>query len=178
MRNRFVLPFGVMLLVLPAMGCPNPLTPETTKEPLTLARALEGTWSSAVPLTMTYQTDYCGPKQAVATSKWNVTWTLTAVAGFSNVLDVEMHYTAAAQTRLASNCGNGSNGWFSIPPPIFLRMTVSSSAYTATDTGNGISVSGSYTTDLMNGTWNHYDCVIYCFGEYTAAQEFKLVRQR
>lgn len=182
MDRRYASHAAVGALLFAAMSCnlAESLTPETTNVPLTLAREIEGTWSSKLPIPMSYQTDFCGAKQLVATATWNVTWILTPVAAFSNVLDVEMRFTQSGQTRVASNCGNGSNGWFTLPSPIFLRMTVSSSAFTAVDTNNEISVSGSYTSNAgfgnMNGTWIHYDCIAYCFGEFTAAQAFKLTR--
>lgn len=168
---------ALLALALASCNFVDSLTPETSNAPLTPARQLEGTWRSAINIPMNYQTDFCGPKQVVGTSTWNVTWILTAVQGFTNVLDVEMRYTTTGMTRVNSACGSGSTGWLPLPSPIFLRMTVSSSAFTAVDNGNGISVSGSYTSNLMNGTWVHYDCVIYCFGEFSPSGEFKLVKQ-
>lgn len=167
----------VLVVALASCNVPS-LTSDTTNVPLTPARQLAGTWSTAIAVPMNYHTDFCGPDQVVATSKWNVTWILTAVEGFTNVLDVEMHYTTSSTTRVPSNCGNGSNGYVPLPAPIFLRMTVSSSAFTAKDTNNGIFVSGSYTTNLMNGTWTHNDCLIYCFGENSPTGEFKMVKQK
>ena len=36
------------------------------------------------------------------------------------------------------------------------------------------SVDGSFTTDLMEVTWSHWERIIYCSGEYTATNELKL----
>lgn len=146
---------------------------------LTPARKLEGTWQTAIPITFFYQTDFCsGQKETVAQARWNVTWTVTAVAGFENVLDVEMRFTRASATAIASSCGAGGNGWVPLVSPTILRATLSSSAIAASDTRAGISVPGSYTTDLMMLTWSHYECIVYCSGEFTLANELKLVRQR
>ena len=40
-----------------------------------------------------YQTDFCGPRQNVARTLWNVSWTIEAIEGFSNVIDVRMSLT-------------------------------------------------------------------------------------
>ena len=47
----------------------------------------------------------------------------------------------------------------------------------APGTRNGIQFSGNFTTDLMQLTWNHYECLIVCFGEYTDTLAFKMTRQ-
>lgn len=151
----------------------------TATPSLTLARQLAGTWQTAVPVTFYYQTNFCtGKRETVAQAKWNVTWTVTAVSGYENVLDIEMRFTRASSAAVASSCGNNGNGWVPLVSPTFLRATVSSSAITASDTRSGINVPGSYTTDLMSVTWNHWECLIYCSGEFTSASDLKLVRQR
>ena len=176
MTTLRALPIAAMLVA--TMSCSVADSLGTTPA-LTMARQLEGTWQTAVPVTFYYQTNFCsGKKETVATSKWNVTWTLTAVSGFENVLDVEMRFSRASSTPVASSCGNGGNGWVPLVSPTFFRATVSSSAFTASDAQSGINVPGSYTTDLMSVTWNHWECLIYCSGEFTNASELKLVRQR
>lgn len=170
--------FLIAAITVGTTGCnlADSLTPAPT---LTPARQLAGTWSTAIPVTFFYQTDFCSNrKETVAQARWNVTWTLTAVAGFENVLDVEMRFTRTSSTAVASSCGSGGNGWVPLVSPTFFRATVSSSAITASDTRTGLSAPGSYTTDLMMLTWNHYECLIYCSGEFTMPNELKLVRQR
>ena len=167
-----------VLLTVASAGCG--LVDKISPTPLTVARKLEGTWTTAVPVTLTYQTDFCsGARQNVATSKWNVTWTVTAQPGFENVLDIEMRFTRSGSTPITTSArGSGANGWVPLVSPTFLEATLSSSAITAYDKPSGISAFGSYTNDLMMLTWVHYECIIYCTGEVTAEQEFKLVRQR
>ena len=139
---------------------------------------MEGTWKTSFPVSFYYQTDFCSnARQTVAVAPWNVTWTMTAVAGFTNVLDVTMTFNRAASTPVQSACGNGANGWVPLVSPTFFRMTGSSSSIGANDTRQGISVGGSYTAAFMNATWVHYECGIYCFGEFTQSEQLKLVKQ-
>ena len=170
----------VVMLALSLTGCKvaESLSPTTTNVPLSAARQLEGTWKTPAPVSFYYQTNFCSnTKQTVASALWNVTWTITAVAGFSNVLDVTMTFSRGSSTSLQSTCGNGGNGWVPLVSPTFFRMTVSSSSIVANDTRQGISVGGSYTTALMNATWVHYECGIYCFGEFTQAEQLKMMKQ-
>ena len=181
MRQYLTLPMVIGLLALPVTSCKlaDSLNPTTTNVPLTAARKLEGTWTTAAPVTFYYQTDFCsGRKETVATALWNVTWIIKAVSGFENVLDVEMRFSRGSSASVQSSCGNSGNGWVPLVSPTFFRATVSSTAIGASDTRQGLQIGGSYTTDLMRATWVHYECLIYCFGEYTQSEQLKLVRQK
>lgn len=173
LRRLFV---GVLAVTSAGCGLADKISPA----PLTIARKLEGTWTTAFPVTLYYQTDFCsGTRQNVATSQWNVTWTMTADPNYENVLNVEMRFTRSGSTPIANNvCGNSANGWVPLVSPTFLEATMSSSAITAYDKPSGISAFGSYTEDTMTLTWVHYECIIYCTGEVTVERELKLVRQR
>lgn len=146
---------------------------------LTPARSLVGTWRTALPVTFTYQSDFCSnQKETVAAADWTVTFAITQVTGDENKVNVQMTYSSANYRKLASNCGTGSTGYVPLVSPQFLTATVSSSAITISDTRNGQSFSGSFTTDLMEGTWVHWECIIYCTGEYTGSNQLKLIRQK
>jgi hypothetical protein len=150
--------------------------PTTTSAPLSLARSLEGTWSTAIPVTFIYQTDFCGSKADVAHSQWNVTWIVTPVAGFSNVVDVEMRFSRGSSTSVGS-CQ--PNGWVPLVSPTFFRLCASSSSVSRCNDQNypnGYAF-GSFTTDLMQLTWTHWDCVIYCSGEVTDSNQLKLTKK-
>ena len=180
-KNRLAVPLCISLLALPVSSCKiaDSLNPATTNVPLTAARKLEGTWSTNSPVTFYYQTDFCtNRRETVATSNWNVTWILKAVQGFENVLDVEMRFARSASTPVQSSCGNGGNGWVPLVSPTFFRATVSSTAIGASDTRQGIQVGGSYITGAMMATWVHYECLIYCFGEFTQTEKLQLFLQK
>jgi hypothetical protein len=63
--------------------------------------------------------------------------------------------------------------------PTFFRLCVSSSSLTrcnGENYANGYAF-GSFTTDLMELTWTHWDCVIYCSGEVTDTSALKLTKR-
>ena len=168
------------LVVISALGCPSfdSLTPSTTHAPLTVARALEGTWKTTVPVPMSLQTDFCtGNKQTVGQRTWSVTWIVTSDPAFTNVLNIEMHVAQSGVTNVPASCANTGTGYVPWVSPDFFTMTVSSSAMGTQSNNRGLNVSGNYTTDNMALTWNHYECQIYCFGEFSAPQTFILTRQ-
>jgi hypothetical protein len=148
----------------------------TPAAPLTPARNIAGTWSTDSPATFIYQTDFCGSKADVARAQWNVTWIITPVTGFTNVVDVEMRFNRGASANVGS-CQ--PNGWVPLVSPTFFRLCVSSSSVSRCNDQNypnGYAF-GSFTTDIMALTWTHYDCVIYCSGEVTDTNQLKLTKK-
>jgi len=155
----------------------SPAAPaETPSAPLTPARNISGTWATASPVTFIYQTDFCGSRVDVGRAQWNVTWIITSVAGFTNVVDVEMRSTRGSTTPVGS-CQ--PNGWVPLVSPTFFRLCVSSTSLTRCNDQNypnGYAF-GSFTTDLMELTWTHWDCVIYCSGEVTDTSQLKMTKR-
>ncbi len=49
---------------------------------------------------------------------------------------------------------------------------------TTASNDDGISAFGAFTTDQMMLTWVHWECLIYCFGEFTETNTLALFRQR
>lgn len=144
--------------------------------PLTPARSLAGTWATDAPVTFFYQTDFCGARRDVGRALWHVTWIVTAAAGFTNVVDVEMRFNRGSTTPLGT-CQ--PSGWVPPPSPIDFRLCISSSSLsrcTGEDYDSGYG-HGSFTTDLMELTWVHWECIIYCSGERTDTNQLKLRRR-
>ncbi|MBW7934396.1 MAG: hypothetical protein H3C62_12490 [Gemmatimonadaceae bacterium] len=162
------------LLVLGTVGCAK----EDLTAALSPARNIAGTWRTAFPVRFYYQTDFCGvAKETVGYADWNVTFVITKTSD-ENVVNVEMSATNAGSfQRTPSSCGSGSTGYIPSVWPTTLRGTISSTSLVATKSSWGMSYDGSFTTDLMMGTWNHWECLIYCFGEYTETNQLKLTRQ-
>jgi hypothetical protein len=170
----------ILILVLLAGGvsaCSSPTTPsapaQTPSAPLTPARNIAGTWSTDASATFIYQTDYCGARADVGRSLWNVTWTITPVSGFTNVVDVEMRFARGSMTPVGS-CQ--PNGWVPLVSPTFFRLCVSSSSVTkcnGENYPNGYAF-GAFTDFTMDLTWTHWDCVIYCSGEVTETNKLQL----
>ncbi|MHB8839612.1 MAG: hypothetical protein ACYC7F_11780 [Gemmatimonadaceae bacterium] len=178
-RSRSAPLVGVVLIAsLAAAACKvSDLTAETSNTPLTPARNLKGTWKTTFPVRMYYQTDFCrGTKETVGTADWNVTFVITTTAD-PNVVNVDMSATSSNFQRVNSSCGTGSTGYIPSVWPATLRGSISSTALVATKAAWGMTYDGSFTTDLMMGTWNHWECIIYCFGEYTETNQLKLMKQ-
>jgi hypothetical protein len=173
-RVRHVLLPLALFLATNGAGCG--LTESAT---LTPARKLEGTWKTTLSVPMTYATDFCGNYQNVSTSNWNVTMKLTAVDGYENVLTAEVTPTMSTQTRVSTTqCSGTQNGWLLAPPPLTLQMTVSSTNFTAKGDADGITLYGTYTTDILKGSWYRKECIIYCWGEASVVGQMIFERQK
>jgi hypothetical protein len=145
--------------------------------PLTPARNLAGTWKSALPIKVYYQTDFCsGRKETIGQADWMVTFVITNTSD-PNTVNVSMSATSSNFQRVTSSCGNLSNGYVPNVWPATLTGNVSSTSLTAIKSSWGMRYDGSFTTDLMMGTWTHWECIIYCTGEYTETNQMKLMRQ-
>ncbi len=149
----------------------------TASNTLTPARNLKGTWKTSFPVTFNYQTDFCAGKETVGAADWTVTWVITPVSGNENEVDIQMTYSTANYRRVPSSCGNFSSGYVPLVSPQFLRATLSSTSITINKPSDGLTYNGSFTTDLMQGTWVHWECIIYCTGEYTGTNQLKMMRQ-
>ena len=176
---KHVLSFSALAVLCGSLivGC-DPGDGVSPGVPLSPARQLEGTWQNATPITFFYQTDFCGGgRETVSQALWNVRWTLTARDGFTNVLDIRMDFTRGGDAPFASNCRGGPHGWVPLISPTELTATLSSSSITASN-DDGISAFGAFTQDQMMLTWVHWECLIYCFGEFTETNTLTLFRQR
>jgi hypothetical protein len=185
MHQRQLSLLGVCLVMLATVvataGCSaSPTSPTTVTAPpvaLSPARSIEGTWSTAESVTFIHQTDFCDTGyREVGRSQWNVTWIVTPVTGFTNVVDVEMRYTRGTATR--TGCG-GDSGYVPLVSPVFLRLCISASELsrcTGENYPNGQAF-GPFTTSLISVTWTHKDCIIYCSGEVTDTNALKMVKR-
>jgi hypothetical protein len=179
MRTAFPLAIRTTLAVAAVCllsACP---VADKTTAPVTLtpARNLKGTWKTTFPVTFNYQTDFCAGKETVAAADWNVTWVITPVTGSDNQVDIQMTYTTSNYRRVPSSCGNFSTGYVPLVSPQFLRATLSSTSITINKPSDGLTYNGSFTTDLMEGTWVHWECIVYCTGEFTGTNQLKMIRQ-
>ncbi len=144
---------------------------------LSPARNLKGTWKTSSPVTFNYQTDFCAGKETVGAAEWSVTWVITPVTGNDNEVDIQMTYSATNVRRVSSSCGNFSNGYFPFVSPQGFRATLSSTSISVNKPSDGLTYNGSFTTDLMEGTWVRWECILYCTGEFTGTNQLKMMRQ-
>src|SRR4029078_4601425 len=128
MRLRLLATLATLLLAVGCTGSPTTpdLTPPSAPSP---ARDLAGTWVTAEPVMFITQTDFCGRGfENVGRQLWNVTWTVTPVSGFTNVVDAEMRYSRGS-TAPTGGCG-GDSGWVPLISPTFFTLCISSSEIT------------------------------------------------
>lgn len=179
MRTAFPLAIRTTLAVAAVclLGACEVAEQATAANTLTPARNLKGTWKTTFPVTFNYQTDFCTGKETVAAADWTVTWVITPVSGNENQVDIQMTYSTANYRRVPSSCGNFSTGYVPLVSPQFLRATVSSTSLTINKPSDGLTYNGSFTTDLMEGTWVHWECIVYCTGEFTGTNQLKMMRQ-
>lgn len=179
MRTAFPLAIRTTLAVAAIflLGACGASEKGTLAAALTPARNLKGTWKTTIPVTFNYQTDFCAGKETVAAADWTVIWVITPVSGNENEVDIQMTYSTANYRRVPSSCGNFSTGYVPLVSPQFMRATVSSTSLTINKPSDGLTYNGSFTTDLMEGTWVHWECIVYCTGEFTGTNQLKMMRQ-
>lgn len=168
---------AVLLLAAASDGCAatSPTAPMEPNVPLSPARQLAGVWQTPNSVQFTYQSDFCGSREDVARARWNVTWNIRAVDGYTNLVEIEMRISAGTPALI----GRCRTGWILPVSPTFIQAVVSSSRLTrsSTDTTPGLSLTGSLTTDNLAMNWRRWQCIIYCFGEYTAGETLILTKR-
>src|SRR5688572_15487144 len=110
LRRAAILLASIVVAACFAIGCAgSPSGPGDVPVPVpSPARDIAGTWATFKPVTFIHQTDFCGRGiEEVGRSDWNVTWTVTAVSGFTNVVDVEMRFTRGSIVA-TGGCGGAS----------------------------------------------------------------------
>jgi len=140
---------------------------------LTPARNLVGTWTTPFAVAMDIQTDFCTPNLSlVATENWTATWIITATSDPS-VVDIEMQFNRSGFQTVQSCGGTGYVPDFS---PMSLTGTVSGSSLMLTR-GSASAGNFTFTTDLMQGTWDNGFCLAFCQRILCQTNAFKLTRQ-
>ncbi len=161
-------PLVVALVVLLA-GCGG----STESGPLSPARNLAGTWKMDLPVTVSFDTDFCTPTPTlVATQDWNATWIVTPGLDDNSVY-VEMRFSTSNGHVVAGCPGTGVVPEVS---PLFLRGNVSGATLTLQ---YGTDRFGTFTfTDWnMQGDLDYSFCLAYCQREYTTGRTFILRKQ-
>lgn len=140
---------------------------------LTPARNLVGTWTTKLPVKMSVETDFCTDTVSpVGTENWTATWVITPGATESQ-LNVEMGYVRSGWTLL-NGCPGA--GYVVEPSPIFLTATVSSTALTLRR-GTRIVGEFTFTTDILAGSFDHEECIVYCQHLHSPPKQFILIRK-
>ncbi|RPI17463.1 MAG: hypothetical protein EHM58_09100 [Ignavibacteriae bacterium] len=171
-RTIFVM-CSVLILCIFINSCiNNPLVDELTTN-LSPVRNLVGTWKTTFPVKFYHQTDFCGDYIDEATAMWTVTWVITAGSNENNI-SIKMNFSYDDYQHLPTPCNDW--GWIPAVSPMFLNGVING-AFLSVYEGTTKIGDFSYTTDNMQGTWYHKDCIIWCTGERTETNAFKLRRQ-
>lgn len=165
----------------PPTARPASATPTATFGLRIKPATLEGTWKTTFPVTFYDQIDCSGTKVTTGTQLFHVTWEITAVPGFANVVDVEMTITGTPSIRYyVGGCGGvpvveiaGVTRETATTETLpLMRATVSGQAITLSEPLLGLKVWGSFVTDQtqMRLTYNHWPCFGGCPGNVTSGK--------
>ena len=169
--NRIVSSLCLVLLV--TFGCAK-----KSNSNLSPARDITGIWMTDFPVTFYFQTDFCTPDLInVATEERTITWEIEEID--ENNVFITINFTNSNFTVTTDQCPNNNTG---VVPDIttdFVQGEISSSGMTVTEFKNTNNVLGefTFTTDLMQGTWDVLNCIAYCQRVYTLPNAYKLSRQ-
>lgn len=172
-RKLFLLIIAFSLSVI--ISCNKENNPDAAN--LSPARKLVGTWKTTIPVKFFIKTDFCsGALELVASEKREVTFIITEVTGNENEVNIECRYSSTDFIVLNQNCTNGT-GYVPDVSPTFLKGEISSSQLNVKNYSGKLVCSISFTTDLMEGTWDDSWCAVYCQEVYTDAKALKLKLQ-
>lgn len=169
--KRITLFTSVIFLILSITGCKEELT--TT---LTPARNIEGTWVTTFPVKFYIETDFCSSVlELVATEERVINWEIEWVD--ADIVFITVNFTPSNFQIVNENCN--PTGYVPDITLGFLHGLVSSSGMTVSEWDNESNVFGkfTFTTDLMQGTWDDSWCLAYCQYVYTETNQYKLNRQ-
>jgi hypothetical protein len=144
---------------------------------LSPARNIEGTWKTSFVIPHKIKTDFCSANlKLVATQDRIVTLIITKGTD-DNHVNVEYKYTGSNFKNINTNCTFGT-GYTPDVSPNFYKGTISSTSLLITDSKNKTIGNFSFTTDLMEGTWNDNWCIGFCQAVYTDTNQLKLIKQK
>jgi len=159
----------MFILLVPALlwGCKK--TGSTAK--LTVARQLEGDWTTPNPVTFYYSSDGCGSYARYSSFKMKMNWHITAIG--ENAISVSWTFVSSSgQTTIGSNCS------LPAPPLTFPQdfVGIVTGSKFSMDQNQMLQGVFNFTTDNITGTMNEKDCLIYCSGFSTDENTFILTR--
>ena len=146
---------------------------------LSPARNLEGIWTTTFPndpVKFYIQTDFCSNNlQDVATQDRTITWEVEEID--DNTVFITLNFSTSNFEIVNQNCN--PTGYVPDTSTAFLTGIISSSGITIYEYDNLSNELGkfTFTTDLMQGTWNDSWCSVYCQRVYTLTNEYKLTLQ-
>lgn len=147
---------------------------------LTPARNLVGTWKTSFPVTFYIQTDFDGMAselQDVASEERMVTWIITE-GDSENTVYIEQRFTSSNWRSYVTpeNPYYPSTGYVPNVSPSFLTGIISGTRLTVMS-GNRIVGEFSFTSDIIHGTWDDSETILFSRQRvYTAPENLILTR--
>ncbi len=157
----------IAVVLLAAAGCKD------ATGPLSAARNLEGTWKTAVPVTVYFDNDWCTSNPSTVFSQdWNTTWEITRGAN-ENTVNIQMNFSTSNNHIIA---GCPDTGVVPEISPLFLTGNISGTRltlYSEADPAGEFD----FTTDNIQGDFDYTWCMIYCQREHSMDRTFILGKQ-
>jgi hypothetical protein len=159
----------LLIVLVPVMfwGCKK----SSSTANLTVARQMEGKWTTPNPVTFYYSSDGCGGYARYSSFQMKMNWQITAVG--DNAINVEWTLVSmSGQTVISGNCGLPAAP-IAFPEEYVGIVTGSKFSMDQNQMLQGVF---NFTTDIITGTMSEKDCQIYCGGYSTDANTFVLTR--
>lgn len=159
----------LFIVLVPIMfwGCKK----TSTSANLSVARQMEGKWTTPNPVTFYYSSDGCGGYARYSSFKMKMNWQITAVG--DNAINVEWTLVSmSGQTIISSNCGLAAAP-IAFPEEYVGIVTGSKFSMDQNQMLQGVF---NFTTDNITGTMSEKDCQLYCGGYSTDQNTFILTR--
>jgi hypothetical protein len=169
--------YFLLLSLFPLLFFSNCSKEDEINDSLTPARNITGTWKTSFAVKFYICTDFCSSSlDVIGNEDWMVTWEITEIAGRDDSVNVKMTYTRTNFQVTNTNCTDGT-GYIPEPSPMFLTAKISSALFKLYY-GNDRIGDFSFTTDLMQGTFDYQWCMLFCQRMYTETNQLKLMRQK
>ena len=155
--------YSIVQWVIPLVG-PQALSP---------ARNLEGTWKTSFSVKFYFKTDWqdFGTLQNIGSADRMVTQIITRTSD-ENIVNIEQRFTQS-NLQLIPDSGYTPD----VPLMFYKGEVVSSTLTVRTTSENAVVGTFTFTTHLIQGTWDEYVDYIIQSETYTATNGFKLTKQ-
>ncbi len=159
---------GMVALFILIAGCGS-------KTQLTPARKIEGRWKTSSHVMFYIKTDFCTDNLSlVANQDRMVTMDIKETGDYT--VDITLTYAGSNFTVVNSAC-DSSTGYTPDVSPMYLHGDIASTQLTVMNSESKVLGIFTFTSDLMQGTWNDQWCMVYCQDVSTTTKGLKLTLQ-
>jgi hypothetical protein len=164
-RMRAVALASVVLVI--AAGCSD------SSGPLSAARNLVGTWTTAFPVPVYFDNTWCSSSPTTVLSQdWDATWVITK-GDNDNTVNIQMNFSTSNSQNLG---GCPDTGVVPEVSPLFLTGNISGSKMTLMAGQDSAGVFD-FTTDNIQGDFDYTWCELDCQREHSENRTFILGKQ-